>query len=207
MQVRDAGVWKTPTPHAKDGGVWKPVQEVWVKDAGVWKKEWQNALLTITATGINISTASGPTVTHRGWSRAGGTSNYFDLITGDVVTPLEVEAGATVMAAYILTNSSINLSYLNIDLADIRGSSTKPAVDTLGWKSTNSCTINGVVTIQGAWITSTDLKTGAAYGSKFTSVNAQGVPDPFQNIGITQEQLAAILAASPTPNTLTFAFS
>jgi len=105
MQVRDAGVWKTPTPHARDGGVWKPVQEVWARDAGTWKKVWQNALFTITATGIISSTSGGITTTFRGWSRAGGT-NYFDYITGDVVTPLELEAGATVMSAYILTNSS-----------------------------------------------------------------------------------------------------
>lgn len=166
-----------------------------------------NALLTITATGIRSVTANGITTTDRGWTRAGGNSYYYDFITGDVVTPLEVEAGATVMYAYITTNSNSNTSFLNIDLADTRGSSLAPAVDTLGWKSAKTCTINGVVTVQGAWVNSTDIKTGVAFGSRFAPLDAQGVPILIENIGITQEQLAAILAASPTPNTLTFAFS
>ncbi len=165
-----------------------------------------NALFTITASGIYSSTSGGITTTYRGWSRSGGGTYYFDIIKGDVVTPLEVEAGATVMSAYINTNSSSNVSPLTIELADTRGSSTKPAVDTLGWKSAKTCTINGVVTVQGAWINQTDIKTGVAVGSGFVSVDAQGVP-VNQLIGITQEQLNAILAASPTPNTLTFAFS
>lgn len=207
MQVRDGGVWKNASPHVKVGGVWKPAQEVWARDAGAWKKVWQNALITITASGISISTSGGITITQRGWSRAGGGSRYYDSITGDVVTPLEVEAGATVMAAYIVTVNSSDVSFLHLYLADTRGSSTKPAVDTLGWKSTKSCTINGVVTVQGAWVTSTDIKTGVAFGSAFGSVDAQGVPIRGQNVGITRQQLNAILAASPTPNTLTFAFS
>lgn len=204
MQVNDGGIWKNTTPHARDGGVWKPAQEVWVKYAGVWKKEWQNAFFTITASGI--SSASNGT-TYRGWSTASSTSaGYFDMITGDAVAPLAVEPGATIMSAYIVTTSS-NLSYINLDIADTRGPATKPGVDTLGWKSVKSCTINGVVTVQGGWVNRSDVKTGQAFGSGFVAVDAQGVPMPFTNIGLTQEQLAAILAAAPAPNTLTFAFS
>lgn len=50
MKAKQAGAWKDATPFAKAGGIWKPVQEVWVKHAGVWKLEWQNALYSFQVT-------------------------------------------------------------------------------------------------------------------------------------------------------------
>jgi len=49
MQVRDGGVWKNVTPSARSAGVWKPVQEVWVRKSGAWVREWQNITPALTA--------------------------------------------------------------------------------------------------------------------------------------------------------------
>ena len=38
LLIKGAGIWKESSPSVRDSGIWKPVQNAYVKDAGVWKE-------------------------------------------------------------------------------------------------------------------------------------------------------------------------
>lgn len=59
MSLKVSGAFVEVRPHLRVAGVWKPVQDAWVKVGGVWKKFY--TALTLTASPTSVSgTRDGP---------------------------------------------------------------------------------------------------------------------------------------------------
>lgn len=56
MHVRDASVWKEAEPEIRDGGIWKQVEEGYVKDGGIWKPFYERSPIRYYASGTAVNT-------------------------------------------------------------------------------------------------------------------------------------------------------
>ena len=196
MQVRDAGVWKNTTPHAKDGGVWKPVKEVWVRDTGVWKKTWQNALVVLNVT-PGLYTWSDA---YSSYQERRGVDNHgeydFVTISGSSLSPNNY-LGSVFGEAFIAKER-----YGAGDFAYRFALMVTNAHNTSGWLEPRSVELNGVV-FEGRFVRDYDVKYGTISNTAtfrpFATTNDEGAATLWAYTAEQQATLNALLDASVRP--------
>lgn len=149
MQVRDGGAWKNITPHASDGGVWKPAQEVWVKYAGVWTKEWSRFLYETIITCVVNNGGPASTWSYKGFE---GDSGSYTLTPGGSVSPTDV-------GGHPILTASIYVGYANgvPEDTNLYLRLTVPIGESGPWLSIRSITVGGM-TIPGRFQREYDAK-------------------------------------------------
>ena len=194
MQVNDAGIWKNTTPHAKDGGVWKPAQEVWVKYAGVWKKEWQNALVVLNVT-PGLYTYSDA----YSYQERRGVDNYdsdFVTISGSSLSPNNY-LGSVFGEAFI-AKESYGTGGFGYRFALM----VTNAHNTSGWLEPRSVVLNGVE-FEGRFVRDYDIKYGTIMNTAtfrhFATTNDEGAATLWEYTAEQQATLNALFDASVRP--------
>ena len=148
MQVLDGGVWKNATPHVKDAGVWKPVQEVWARDAGVWKRAWQNALVVVTVSpGSQYYTGSGWWNDYRGFDVE---NEDYIVISGGSISP-------SGLGSSTFSKLRVNASSYEGPVVYAFSASISNANSSTDWMAVRSLILNGIE-LPGRFVRNYDAK-------------------------------------------------
>src|SRR3546814_728392 len=104
--VRQGDVWKDSAPHVKDSGVWKPVQEAFVKDAGSWKSFFRSGF-TWTTRDAGFGTINVNTVTYANglWIAGGNSGKLATSSDGINWTQRTTDSGTDIIRSLAYGNS------------------------------------------------------------------------------------------------------
>jgi len=96
MHVKAAGSWHETAPSIKEGGVWKPIRQGWIKDAGTWKEFFAESAL--------IASASPATAFGEGVGAASVTSNTVTVSVTGGIAPYTYSWSRVSGATFVILN-------------------------------------------------------------------------------------------------------
>ncbi len=194
MRVNQWGIWKNTTPHAKVGGVWVAVKEVWVKKAGAWVKEWISGLQSAVLTFYDVN----------GGTEYAGITYAVEYVRDP---SMDLTAGGSAVPDHIMGVPIRAISLSQVNSQDQPYTLYVSVVgDSAALRTVTGLIIAGVKITGGIWAAELDIKYGTPTGRfALGSHDDPEVPGMgYRRFSLTPEQhstIRAAVAAGPVPVT------